>query len=124
MRAVKQCCTTVHNFNFIVAMTSHREELSLLCRCQRKKPKQLNITQKKCVRLFLLNICSQFSHLELMLLLKSTAKLPIDFSKNKVMVLLGCWLGDSTVTGLQLSAYISPATYRLTLGTCSCFYFL
>lgn len=47
MRAAKQCCAMVYNFNFSPAMNSHREELSFLCRCQREKPKQLNITQKK-----------------------------------------------------------------------------
>lgn len=47
MRAAKQCWAVMYNFNFSPAMNSHGEELSFLCRCQREKPKQLNITQKK-----------------------------------------------------------------------------
>lgn len=40
-RAAKQCYATVYNLNMSLAMNSRREELSFLCRHQRKKPKQL-----------------------------------------------------------------------------------
>lgn len=52
----------------------------------------------KPVRHFLLKICSRLSP-QTCSLVEVNSKTPIDFSKNKVMVLLYCWLCDGMVIG-------------------------
>lgn len=47
VRAAEQCCATVYNFTFSLAMNSRREELPLWHLHRKEKSKLLNITQKK-----------------------------------------------------------------------------
>lgn len=80
-------------------MKSSREELSFLCRCQRETSiVKCSSKEIKLVRHFHLKTCSQLSP-QIWPLVEVNSETTIDFCKNKVMVLLYCWLGDSTVIG-------------------------
>lgn len=67
-----------------------REELSFLCRCQRETERVKYYPEEiKLVRCFHLKTCSQLSP-QTWPLVEFNSKTAIDFSKNKVMVLLYC----------------------------------